>query len=43
MDRPSLTIDLAVVACTIFSVLMDQDTQVSIKFQALSIKVTFKV
>lgn len=41
-DLP-LTIDLAAVACTIFSVLMDQDTQVSIKFQALSIKVTFKV
>lgn len=38
-----LTIDLALFACTIFSFLMDQDTKVRIKFQALSIKVTFKV
>lgn len=41
-DLP-LSTDLTLVACTIFSVLMDQDTKVNIKLQTFSIKVTFKV
>lgn len=39
----TLTVDLGLVACTIFIVLMDQDTKVGIKFQTSSTKVTFKV
>lgn len=41
-DLP-LSTDLTLVACTVFSVLMDQDTKVNIKLQTFSVKVTFKV